>query len=397
MAERSDVVPSPRNPLTRAWAAVWHPTPASMRFLALLGVIGNAGIIATGGAVRVTKSGLGCPDWPKCTGDSLVPTAHPDHAAVNMAIEFGNRMLTFLVLAIGVAVFVAALRLRPRRRDLVLLATAQPASVFAQAIIGGIVVLTELHPASVGLHFLISPALLIFCVALWVRAGEGDEPVRPLVADGVRRLILALIGVTALLMVAGVVVTGTGPHAGDAKSQRWGFNIEDVARIHSAVAWLTVALTVVLLVVLRRTGPPLGGRPPRPPGKGRLTGGLHSAALRSGHRSGPTLEGRPPRPPGKGRLTGGLHSAALRSGHRSGAPSALQRRAVELFVIEMAQGVIGYVQYFTGVPAVLVVLHMLGSAIMWIAVLRLIFAARDRGPLAQDPAVQETRKTPQPA
>ncbi|MFI0446244.1 heme A synthase [Actinomadura sp. 6N118] len=365
VAERSDVVPSSRNPLTRVWAAVWHPTPASMRLLALLGVIGNAGIIATGGAVRVTKSGLGCPDWPKCTGDSLVPTAHPDHSAVNMAIEFGNRMLTFLVLAIGVAVFVAALRLRPRRRDLVLLACAQPASVFAQAIIGGIVVLTKLHPASVGLHFLISPALLIFCLALWVRAGEGDEPVRPLVGSGVRRLILALIGVTALLMVAGTVVTGTGPHAGDAESRRWGFNIEDVARIHSAFAWLTVALTIVLLVVLRRTRPPLGGRPPRPPGKGRLTGGLHSAALRSGHRSG--------------------------------APSALQRRAVELFVIEMAQGAIGYVQYFTGVPAVLVVLHMLGSAIMWIAALRLIFAARDRGPLAPAPAVQETRKTPQPA
>ncbi|MFG2001227.1 heme A synthase [Spirillospora sp. NPDC048911] len=332
MAERSDVVPSPRNPLTRAWGAVWHPTAASMRFLALLGVIGNAGIIATGGAVRVTKSGLGCPDWPKCTGDSLVPTAHPDHSAVNMAIEFGNRMLTFLVLAIGVAVFVAALRLRPRRRDLLLLASAQPASVFAQAIVGGIVVLTKLHPASVGVHFLVSPALLIFCVALWVRAGEGDGPVRALVGQGVRRLTLALVGVTALLMVAGTVVTGTGPHAGDAESRRWGFNIEDVARVHSAIAWLTVALTVVLLVVLRRTG----------------------------------------------------------------APAALQRRAVELFAIEMAQGVIGYVQYFTGVPAVLVVLHMLGSAIMWIAALRLVFATRDRGPLATATPAPETLEASRP-
>ncbi|MFP3961984.1 COX15/CtaA family protein [Actinomadura fulvescens] len=332
MAERSDVVPS-RNPLTRAWSAVWHPTPASLRLLALLGVIGNAGIIATGGAVRVTESGLGCPDWPKCTGDSLVPTAHPEHATVNMAIEFGNRMLTFLVLAIGVAVFVAALRLRPRRRDLLLLAAAQPASVFAQAIVGGIVVLTELHPASVGLHFLISPALLIFCVALWVRAGEGDAAPRPLAGRAVRRLILSVVGVTAVLMVAGTVVTGTGPHAGDAESRRWGFNIEDVARIHSAFAWLTVALTVVLLAVLWRTG----------------------------------------------------------------APAPLRRRAVELFVIELAQGAIGYVQYFTGVPAVLVVLHMLGSAIMWIAALRVVFAARDRGPLAAPAAVTEERRTPQPA
>ncbi|MEU5880685.1 COX15/CtaA family protein [Spirillospora sp. NPDC047279] len=333
MAERSDGPSSPRNPLSRAWGAVWDPTPASMRLLALLGVIGNAGIIATGGAVRVTKSGLGCPEWPKCTGDSLVPTAHPEHSAVNMAIEFGNRMLTFLVLAVGVAVFVAALRLRPRRRDLVVLAAAQPASVFAQAIIGGIVVLTELHPASVSLHFLISPVLLIFCVALWVRAGEGDEPPRALVGRGVRRLTLALVGVSAALMVAGTVVTGTGPHAGDADSRRWGFNIEDVARVHSAFAWLTVGLTVVLLVVLQRTG----------------------------------------------------------------APSALRRRAMELFVLELSQGVIGYIQYFTGAPATLVVLHMLGSAIMWIAALRVVLATRDRGPLVTARPEPAQARAAQPA
>lgn len=333
VAERSDGPSSPRNPLSRAWGAVWDPTPASMRLLALLGVIGNAGIIATGGAVRVTKSGLGCPEWPKCTGDSLVPTAHPEHSAVNMAIEFGNRMLTFLVLAVGVAVFVAALRLRPRRRDLVVLAAAQPASVFAQAIIGGIVVLTELHPASVSLHFLISPVLLIFCVALWVRAGEGDEPPRALVGRGVRRLTLALVGVSAALMVAGTVVTGTGPHAGDADSRRWGFNIEDVARVHSAFAWLTVGLTVVLLVVLQRTG----------------------------------------------------------------APSALRRRAMELFVLELSQGVIGYIQYFTGAPATLVVLHMLGSAIMWIAALRVVLATRDRGPLVTARPEPAQARAAQPA
>src|SRR3954465_12452128 len=106
------------NPLTRVRDAVWNPTAGSMRFLALLGVIVNAGIIFSGGAVRLTKSGLGCPSWPKCPGDSVVPTSNPEHSPVNMAIEFSNRTLTFLVLAIGVAVFVAALRLSPRRRDL---------------------------------------------------------------------------------------------------------------------------------------------------------------------------------------------------------------------------------------------------------------------------------------
>src|SRR4051794_40871122 len=157
------------NPLDRLRDLVWRPTPGSMRGLALASVAGNALIMATGAAVRVSGSGLGCPSWPRCTGDSLVPTRSPDHPAVNMAIEFGNRMLTFLVLAVGVAVFVAALRLRPRRRDLVRLAAVQPFSVVLQAVVGGVVVLTDLHPASVTAHFLISPLLLAAAVALWVR------------------------------------------------------------------------------------------------------------------------------------------------------------------------------------------------------------------------------------
>ncbi|MFC6886294.1 MULTISPECIES: COX15/CtaA family protein [Actinomadura] len=327
MAERT-------NALTKARDAVWHPTSASLRFLALLGVLGNAGIVATGGAVRVTKSGLGCPEWPKCTGDSLTPTHSPDHGAVNMAIEFGNRMLTFLVLAVGVLVFVAAWRLRPRRRDLVWWAAAQPLSVVAQAVIGGIVVLTKLHPASVSLHFLVSPALLIFCVALWARASEGDDRPRHLVAPYVRNLSRALVAAAAAVLIAGTVVTGTGPHAGDADSRRYGFNIENVARVHSGLAWITVALTVVLLVTLIRTG----------------------------------------------------------------APTAARRRAVELVAIELAQGALGYIQYFMGVPAPLVVLHMLGAVLMWIAALRILFALRDRGPVpATEPVPAQKHQAPQPA
>ncbi|MGI5169324.1 COX15/CtaA family protein [Spirillospora sp. CA-253888] len=333
MATRSEAVPTSRNPLAKAWDAVWRPTPGSLRLLALLGVIGNAGIVATGGAVRVTKSGLGCPTWPKCTGDSLVPTHSPEHPALNMAIEFGNRMLTFAVLAVGVLVFVAALRLRPRRKDLVWWALAQPMSVVAQAIIGGIVVLTKLHPASVGLHFLISPALLIFCVGLWIRAGEGDAPPRPLTAPVLRPLAWALAAATGLVLVAGTVVTGTGPHAGDADSRRYGFDIQDVTRVHSVLAWITVALTVVLLAAAYRTG----------------------------------------------------------------APPAVRRRVAELLGLELAQGAIGYVQYFMGVPAPLVVLHMLGAVLMWIAALRVIFALRDRGPMpTADPGVEPAR-TPQHA
>ncbi|WP_245667911.1 COX15/CtaA family protein [Actinomadura macra] len=328
MSERSP------NPLTRARDAVWRPTPGSLRLLALLGVIGNAAIVATGGAVRVTKSGLGCPEWPRCTGDSLVPTHSPEHPALNMTIEFGNRMLTFVVLAVGVLVFVAALRLRPRRKDLVWWALAQPMSVVAQAVIGGIVVLTELHPASVSLHFLVSPALLVFCVILWVRAGEGEAPPRPLAPIRVRRLAAGLVAACAAVLVAGTVVTGTGPHAGDAESRRWGFNIEDVTRVHSALAWITVALTVLTAVAL----------------------------------------------------------------HRTGAPPAARRRVHELIALELAQGAVGYIQYFMGVPGPLVVLHMLGSVLMWIAAWRLVCALRDRGtapaPRTPEPTATEA---PQPA
>jgi cytochrome c oxidase assembly protein subunit 15 len=325
------------NLLTRLRDAVWRPTPASARLFALLGVIVNAGIIVSGGAVRLTKSGLGCPTWPKCTGDSLVPTSNPEHSPVNMAIEFGNRTLTFLVLAVGVVVLVAALRLVPRRRDLLRLAAVQPAGVVAQAGLGGITVLTGLHPATVAAHYMLSAALILAAVWLHVRAGEGADAPRRLVGPWLHRLAFALSGVVVVLLAAGTVVTGTGPHAGDDQAPRFGFEIEQVARIHGVLAWLTVALTITLLIGL----------------------------------------------------------------HRTGAPRTPRRRAAELLVIEFAQGGIGYVQYFTGVPAPLVALHMLGSALLWIATLRLVFALRDRGPLvvpgrpdSETRPARETRPVP---
>ncbi|TDC57724.1 heme A synthase [Actinomadura sp. KC345] len=319
------------------WNAVWRPTPRSLRLLALLGVIGNTAIVVSGGAVRVTKSGLGCPDWPRCSGDSLVPTPTPDHHLLNMSIEFGNRMVTFVVLAAGLAVFVAALRLRPRRKELVWWALAQPMSVVAQAVIGGIVVLTDLHPTAVSLHFLVSPVLLVFCVALWVRAGEGDDPPRRLAGTGTRLLAAALLVSCAAVLVAGTVVTGTGPHAGDADARRYGFDITEVVRYHSVLAWVTAALTVAVLVALYRTG-----------------------------------------------------------------ASAARRRGRELVALVVFQGAVGYLQYFLGVPEGLVLLHMLGSILMWITAFRLLLALRDRGPVPEPgaspaPAEAAAAETPQPA
>jgi cytochrome c oxidase assembly protein subunit 15 len=303
-------------PLVRLRDAVWRPTASSLRLLALLGVIANAGIIVSGGAVRLTQSGLGCPSWPSCTGDSLVPTRNTGHPAVNMAIEFGNRTLTFLVLAVGVAVVVAAARLPDRRRGLVRLAALQPLGVVAQAVWGGVTVLTKLHPAAVAAHYMLSAAILVAAYALYARAGEGDEPPTPLVGQRPRALAFVLTGVVVALLAAGTIVTGTGPHAGDAAAPRFGFNIEEVARVHGELAWLTVALTVALMIGLRRAN----------------------------------------------------------------APERVRRCALALFLVELAQGAIGYTQYFLGVPALLVGLHMLGSALVWLAALRVVFATRTRGP-----------------
>ncbi|MGI8332057.1 COX15/CtaA family protein [Actinomadura scrupuli] len=327
MPERSET------PLIKTRDAVWRPTPASMRLLAALGVIVNTGIIVTGGAVRLTKSGLGCPTWPKCTGDSLVPTSHNAHAGLNQAIEFGNRLLTFLVLAVGVLVFVAALRLLPRRRDVLRLAAIQPLSVIAQAIMGAITVLTKLHPATVSAHFLMSIALLAAAVWLYVRTTEGDRAPRPLVRGELVWLGRGLLGVVAVLLLLGTIVTGTGPHAGDDEARRYGFDIEHVAQLHADAVWLTVGLTFALLLGLRLTG----------------------------------------------------------------APARAQTWALVLLLVELSQGAIGYIQYWTNVPPVLVGAHMLGAALVWIAALRVLFALRERGPVPAPPSPHPTPPSPDPS
>lgn len=286
-----------------------------MRALALAGVIVNVGIVLSGGAVRLTESGLGCPSWPRCTGDSLVPVASRGVAPLHMALEFGNRLFGVVVLAVGVLCVIAALRLEPRRRALVRLAIVLPIGVVAQAFLGGVTVLTGLHPTSVAAHFVLSMLIIAAAYALYVRADEGDLPPHSLVRREVRLLGAALVAAVFVLLILGTVVTGTGPHAGDASSPRFGFAITQVTRLHTGAVWATVCLTVALVISARLTN----------------------------------------------------------------APAAVVRRSVELLVVELAQGVIGYVQYFLGVPALLVGIHMLGATLVWIATLRVLYAMRDRG------------------
>jgi cytochrome c oxidase assembly protein subunit 15 len=305
----------------RLHLSYWSPSATSMRLWALAAVVANAAITVTGASVRVTKSGLGCPTWPQCTSDSFLPVAHPEHSPINMAIEFGNRLLTFLVLAIGVACVVAALRLVPRRRDLLRLAWLQPIGVASQALWGGLVVRTALNPVTVSVHFLLSIGMIAAAFALFARAGEGDAPPHRLVHRDLRTLGFVLVAAVFTLLVAGVVVTGTGPHSGDDAATRFDFDIETVARIHADAAWVVVGLTFALLFAL----------------------------------------------------------------HLTDVPGRARRAALVLFAIEIAQGVIGYVQYFTALPAILVGAHVLGAVLVWIATLRVVFMMRSRGPLPEPP------------
>ena len=174
---------------SRFASPVLSPTPASMRRIALAGVIADTVIMSTGAAVRLSSSGLGCPDWPRCSAADVVASRNAGQTLLNTWIEFGNRLLNFPLVIIVALVFIAAWRFRPngaRRRDLVRLAALQPAGVIAQAVIGGIVVLAKLNPVTVSIHFLVSASIVAAAVVLHVRCRllEGNDPAQTPPAPG---------------------------------------------------------------------------------------------------------------------------------------------------------------------------------------------------------------------
>jgi len=180
-----------RTVTARFLAAPPTPTRESVRALVLASVIANAVLVCTGAAVRLSSSGLGCPDWPRCTTTSVVAAHSAGQTSLNTAIEFGNRLLTFPLAAIAALTFIACLRYQPsgrRRLDLVWLSAALPGGVIAQAAAGGLVVITPLKPVMVATHFLLSSAILADAVVLHTRAGESPGPVRPLVRADLRVL-----------------------------------------------------------------------------------------------------------------------------------------------------------------------------------------------------------------
>jgi cytochrome c oxidase assembly protein subunit 15 len=336
----------PASPPARAGAAWWPawagfllaPSATALRRWALAGVITSALIILTGAAVRLSQSGLGCPTWPQCTASSLVAAGTTGDSLIHRWIEFGNRLVTTGITVVAIGIFIAAWRFRPpgggRRRDLLWLAAAQPGAIALQIILGGLVVLTKLNPALVSVHFRSSVALVAATVALYVRCQEAARPPRPLVSRPVQLAAAGVAGTVALMMTAGTVVTGTGPLAGAADVARYHLPLEGVTQLHADIGWLLGGLMVALLLGLRLSSAP--------------------------------------------------------------------RRAVRLGWLLLGliglQGVIGYTQYFTGLPAGLVWFHVAGSVAIWVTALFVPFTLRDRGSIT-DPAgnadgPQTTRGSP---
>jgi cytochrome c oxidase assembly protein subunit 15 len=301
--------------------ALLSPSPTSMRRIALAGVVANAGIVMTGAGVRLSASGLGCPDWPRCTAASIVAGGDTGDPLIHRWVEFGNRLVTVAIFVVAVLVFVAAWRYREqgaRRRDVMWLASLQPAGIVAQAALGGIVVLTKLDPVWVSIHFLLSMALVAAAVALYVHCSEGRGPTRLLVPREIRLGAFGTVGVLGLMLAAGTVVTGTGPLAGAGDIPRFHLPLGGATQFHADIGWLLGGLVIALVVGLRLVGAP--------------------------------------------------------------------RRAIRLSWLLLAligaQGAIGYAQYFSGLPAGLVWVHVSDSVVIWVTALLLLFALRDRGPAA---------------
>lgn len=227
--------------------------PRLLRVVAWLSFLAETLIIGTGGAVRLTGSGLGCPTWPTCTADSLVATPE---MGIHGVIEFGNRTLTGLVGILALAVVVLVWRMRRTRRDLFVLALIVLGGVVAQAIVGGITVLTGLNPFIVGFHYVVSLILVCVCAAFLVRLDEpGGARVR-VVPAWYARLTHLTTGVLALTIAFGVLTTGAGPHSGDADAGRNGFDAEILEHVHAWPGYALLALTMTLAVVAWRRGLP---------------------------------------------------------------------------------------------------------------------------------------------
>ena len=256
----------------------------------------QAAIVVTGGAVRLTGSGLGCPTWPECTPGSYTPKPYQVEEQVKVWIEFGNRLLTFVLVLAAVVVVLSVLA--AGRKELRGLALGQILGIFGQGVLGGITVLTGLHPATVAAHFLLS--IILIAGATSLRAQRYAPSVKIQAPALVKKIATAHIFVTFLVLILGTVVTGSGPHAGDATAPRFPFDLRTVAWLHADVVIALLGITFGLFVV-------------------------------------------------------------------SDVSTQTKKRLKIFLAIALSQGLIGYVQWFTDLPEILVGLHLAGSTLVWIA------------------------------
>ena len=276
-------------------------------------VIAQIGIVITGGIVRVTASGLGCPTWPECVEGSIAPTSAQTESW-HKYVEFGNRLLTFVLLIVAILVVLAIRSAKLGRRDLNILAFGIIGGIFAQAILGGITVLTKLHPLTVAAHFLVSIGLITVAYTLYWRAREtGYKTFTLNTPELFRRGTQLHTWLALLVIVVGTLVTGSGPHAGDSGDvERLPLDPRNITWLHADLVFLYIGLTIGLFIAARALN--------------------------------------------------------------------LQMQisnAVKLVLgVSAAQGLIGYVQYFTGLPWVLVGLHIAGACALWVVTLRLQFLTR---------------------
>jgi cytochrome c oxidase assembly protein subunit 15 len=256
----------------------------------------QAAIVVTGGAVRLTGSGLGCPTWPECTPGSYTPKPYQVEEQVKVWIEFGNRLLTFVLVLAAIIVVLSVLA--AGRKDLRGLALGQVLGILGQGVLGGVTVLTGLHPATVAAHFLLSIILIAGATSLRAQRFAPFEKEDP--APLVKKIATAHIAISFLVLFLGTLVTGTGPHAGDATSERFPFDLRTMAWLHADVVIALFGTTLALFVV-------------------------------------------------------------------HGVSSHTKKRLKIFLVIALGQGLIGYVQWFSDLPELLVGFHLVGSTLVWIA------------------------------
>jgi len=279
--------------------------------LSTLMVFTQSAIVFTGALVRITGSGLGCSTWPECTPGSYTPTSDQPEAPLHAWIEFGNRLLTFILLINALALMFTIFK--SGRGELRKLGALQIVGILAQGVLGGVTVLTALNPATVAAHFLLSIILIAGALSLRQRA-HGKSPIEITLIPLVSKLIWLHLLLTSLVLIAGTIVTGSGPHAGDSAAERFNLDSRTMAWIHADLVIALLGVSIALLIAIRL--------------------GLAGVARQ-------VLSGR-----------------------------------IQIFlIIALAQGGIGYIQYFTKLPEALVAAHIIGSIAVWLSAWNLFISS----------------------